>query len=136
MEDGRGRGWQDTVLFQTHISHSISIHTLVEYMDKLVHAHVIESNMGDYRPLFRAFMDWLESNQTPFEGMPFYMHVEVLRKDVIEQYHYQYHQHEFREQRGGCRTSVHAYLSDPPNCQHAERSSYCLTLYLDGSKHL
>ena len=32
-------------------------------MDKLVHAHLIKSNMGDYRPLFRAFMDWLEANQ-------------------------------------------------------------------------
>ena len=107
-------------------------------MDNLIHAHLMESNMGEYKPLFQAFMEWIDVNQTTFDGLPFYMHVTVLRKDAIAQYHYKYHQHEFREQLGGCRTSVNAYFSDPPNCNNAERASYCLTLYLeeDGSNHL
>ena len=135
---GGGGGGIAWLAFKQKLPIVYQYETIILYMEKLVHAHLIDSNMGEYRPLFRAFIDWLEANQTSYEGEPFCMHVTVSLRHKVDHYHYRYHQHEFREQMGGRCTSVTAYLSDPPNCNNAERASYCLTLYLeeDGSNVL
>ena len=100
-------------------------------MDALRFSEVVQSDAGEFGPLFEAFLDG--SNQCLLEHISFCLRVEQSRHGVVtEDIFYHYHDHEFHRSNHprGQVTPFNVVCRDPPNAHNTPRSDYLVTLYL------